>query len=159
MKKTWIFLVALAFAGAAHAQLYKWVDKDGKTRYGDTPPPGVKATLMGEPASGSGPAAAPAGAAGKDAKKGPLTPAEQEQEYRKRQEEAKKNSDKADQERKEKAAKQEDCARAKEAVVTLQSGQRISRINAAGERYFVSDDEKAQELAKAQQAQQTSCAP
>ena len=159
MKNPWIFLVALAFAGAAHAQLYKWIDKDGKARYGDTPPPGVKATLMGEPASGPGPAAAPAGAAGKDAKKGPLTPAEQEQAYRKRQEEAKKNSDKADQERKEKAAKQEDCARAKEAVLTLESGQRISRANAAGERYFLDDSQRAEELAKARQAQQQSCAP
>ena len=32
--------------GLAHAQAYRWVDKDGKVRYGDTPPPGVKAAPM-----------------------------------------------------------------------------------------------------------------
>ena len=78
-------------------------------------------------------------------------------EYPKAQEEAKKKSDKDEQDRKDKAAKQDDCARAKEAVVTLESGQRISRTNAAGERYFLDDDQRAQEVAKARQAQQQNC--
>lgn len=32
-------LVSTALAGVAHAQLYKWVDKDGNITYSDTPPP------------------------------------------------------------------------------------------------------------------------
>jgi len=32
-------LVALLFAAAASAQMYRWVDKDGKVHYTDTPPP------------------------------------------------------------------------------------------------------------------------
>lgn len=156
MKNPWIFLVALAFAGAAQAQLYKWVDKDGRTRYGDTPPPGVKATVMGEPASGVAPPSAQGAA--KDAKKGPLTPAEQEQEYRKRQQEAKKDSEKQGQESKEKAAKAEDCARSKEYAAALESGQRISRTSPSGERYFMDDDQRAQELAKTRQTTQQVCA-
>ncbi len=32
-------LVAFLFAAAAAAQLYRWVDKDGKVHYTDTPPP------------------------------------------------------------------------------------------------------------------------
>lgn len=147
MKKPWIFLVALLLAGAAHAQ-YKWVDKDGKTRYGDTPPPGVKATRLGAPASGPGPAAAPA-AAGKDAKKGPMTPAEKEQDYRNRQEEAKKEREKADKERKHEQDKSEDCARNKEYVMTLESGQRIMRTRPDGERYYLEDAQREQELAEA----------
>ena len=162
MKRPWVFLLALAFAGAAHAQLYKWVDKDGKTRYGDAPPPGVKATVMGAPASGSSPAA-PAASSGpaakdtKDAKKGPMTPAEREQDYRKRQEEAKKDAEKAEQDRKEKAAKAEDCSRTKEYLATLESGQRISRTKPDGERYFMDDDQRAQEVAKARQTMQQVC--
>ncbi len=35
------------FAGAVTAQSYKWVDRDGKVRYGDRPPAGVKATPFG----------------------------------------------------------------------------------------------------------------
>lgn len=30
--------VALAFSGAAHAELFKWVDENGKTHYGDRVP-------------------------------------------------------------------------------------------------------------------------
>jgi hypothetical protein len=155
MKKSWIFLLALVFAGAAQAQLYKWVDKDGKTRYGDTPPPGVKATTMGAPASGSGTApAASADPAAKDAKKGPMTSAEREQDYRKRQEEAKKDRDKEEQDRKDKEAKQEDCVANKEYLMTLESGQRISRTRPSGERYYMEDDQRTQELAKTKQALQ-----
>ncbi|MEK6245188.1 MAG: DUF4124 domain-containing protein [Pseudomonadota bacterium] len=162
MRKILVLLAIIGFAAAAHAQLYKWVDKDGKTRYGDTPPAGVKATALGAPASGSGPAAAvpaaaAAGAAPKDAKKGPLTPAEQAQEYRKRQEEEKKASAKADSERQAQAAKAEDCARAREYLRTLESGQRIARTNAAGERYFMDETQTAQELAKSQQSIQQTC--
>jgi glutaredoxin len=32
-------LVAFLFAAAASAQMYRWVDKDGKVHYSDTPPP------------------------------------------------------------------------------------------------------------------------
>jgi hypothetical protein len=152
MRKPWIFLLALVFAGAAHAQLYKWTDKDGKTRYGDTPPPGVKATVMGAPASGSAPAA-PASDA-KDAKKGPMTAAEKEQDYRKRQEEAKKEREKEEQDRKDKQAKQDDCVANKEYLMTLESGQRISRTKPSGERYFMDDDQRVQEIAKTKQALQ-----
>jgi Domain of unknown function (DUF4124) len=149
MKKPWIFIVALLLAGTAQAQLYKWVDKDGKTRYGDTPPPGIKATKMGAPASGSSPAPAAADPAAKDAKKGPMTSAEREQDYRKRQEDAKKDADKAEQERKEKQAKADDCARTKEYLMTLESGQRIARTSPAGERYFMDENQRAQETATA----------
>jgi hypothetical protein len=147
MKQPWILLLALAFAGAAQAQ-YRWVDKDGKTRYGDTPPPGVKATKMGAPASGRGPAPVPA-AASKDAKKGPMTPAEKEQDYRNRQEEAKKEQEKAEKERKHEQDKSEDCARNREYVMTLESGQRIMRTRPDGERYYLEDAQREQELAEA----------
>jgi len=147
MKNPWIFLLVLAFAGAAHAQ-YRWVDKDGKVRYGDTPPPGVKASALGAPASGSAPAA-PA-AASKDAKKGPMTSAEKEQDYRKRQADAKKDQEKSEKSEKAAADKVENCTRAKEYKATLETG-RVARTNAAGERYYMDEDQIAQELAKSQQ--------
>ncbi len=158
MKNPWIFLLALAFAfaGAAHAQ-YRWVDKDGKTRYGDTPPPGVKATALGAPASGSAPAPAPAAAAtSKDAKKGPMTTAEREQDYRKRQELAKKEAEKSEKGQKAAAEKVENCTRAREYKVTLDSG-RVARTNAAGERYYMDESQIAQEQVKAQQVIQQYC--
>jgi hypothetical protein len=155
MSKPWIFLLALAFAGAAHAQQFKWIDKDGKTRYGDNPPAGVKATALGAPASGAAPAS-PAAAA-KDAKKGPLTTAEREQDFRNRQREAKKASEKSDEERLAQAARKDDCERAREYVRTLESGQRIARTDASGERYFLDENQVAQEIVKARQSAQQTC--
>ena len=73
-----VIAAALALAcGLAQAQAYRWVDKDGKVRYGDFPPPGIKGTPMKAPAGGAAPPPPEAGkdAASKDAKKGPLTPA------------------------------------------------------------------------------------
>ena len=38
-----LILAGLAVSLAAASQeIYRWVDKDGKVRYGDTPPPGAK---------------------------------------------------------------------------------------------------------------------
>lgn len=158
VKASWIclaLLLAAGTAGTAGAQMYKWIDKDGKVHYGDTPPPGSKTSSVGAPQSG---AAAPASApAAKDAKKGPLTPAEQEQEYRKRRQEAEKAGKKSEQEQQAQSAKSEGCERTREYLNTLQSGQRIARTNPSGERYYMDENQVAQEIAKAQQSVQQAC--
>lgn len=157
-----------ALAGGAHAQTYKWIEKDGKVMYGNTPPPGVKATPLKPPPAPAGPPPAAAkdapakdasakDAAAKDVKKGPMTPAEQEQDYRRRQQEAQKGRDKADQEAKQAAALQENCSNAQEYLRTLQSGQRIQRTDSKGERYYLDDAGVASELAKAQKVADDSC--
>ncbi len=152
MKQLVIGLTLLFVACSAGAQMYKWVDQDGKVHFGDTPPPGAKTTTVRAPSSGEAPAAAPA--AGKDAKKGPLTPAEQEQEYRKRQADERKAAEKADADRRAKAALADDCARTREYLATLESGARIQRSNTSGERYYLDDAEIQQEIAKARQSLQ-----
>ena len=163
MKASWICLALLLAAGTAStasAQMYRWVDKDGKVRYGDTPPPGAKTSSIKAPQSGGvAPASGdstPATAA-KDAKKGPLTPAEQEQDYRKRQADARKSADKADAEGRGKSERNENCERTKEYLRSLESGQRIARVNPSGERYYLEDNQVAQEVAKAQQSVQQAC--
>lgn len=40
-----VFILALLVAGAAHAQLYKWVGSDGKITYSDVPPPKTAAQV------------------------------------------------------------------------------------------------------------------
>lgn len=37
--RSWLLISLLLTAGAAHAQLYRWVGPDGKVTYSDTPPP------------------------------------------------------------------------------------------------------------------------
>ncbi len=139
----------LVFTAVASAQMYRWVDKDGKVHYTNTPPPpGVKAKTIIAPAGPSAPAASP-DATAEDARKGPLTPVEQEQAFRKRQMDAQKAQEKTEQARKDTEAKQENCARARESLATFESGQRISRTNAQGERYYLEDDARAAETEKA----------
>ena len=150
MKKPIILALSLFFAAAASAQQYKWVDQDGKVRYGDTPPPGVKAQRLKPP-----PGASPAPAAKKGEKgEKPLTP---EEAFRKRQEDAQKAQQKQAQSNQESQAKREECARAQESLRTLESGQRIVRTDAQGERYYLEDAQIAQETARARQAVQQSC--
>jgi hypothetical protein len=161
MMRLVILAVMLAFAAAASAQMYRWVDKDGRVHYTATPPPpGVKSRTLRAP-SASPPAAAADDAAkdagAKDARKGPLTPAEQEQEFRKRQLEAQKAREKEALAAKEAEAKQENCARARGTLAGFESGERIARTNAQGERYYLEDAARARETEAARQAVRDWC--
>ncbi len=152
-----LLLVAFAFAaGAAQAQIKCWTGADGKRACGDTPPPGAKVTTV---RTDSAPTAPPAPES-KDAKaapKGPLTPAQQEQEYRKRQADAQKAGAKADQEQKDAQAKIENCNRARAALRTLETGERVVTTDAKGERYFLNDAEIAKQTAVAREQVSQSC--
>jgi len=151
MKKLIVLVSSLLLAAAASAQQYKWVDQDGKVRYGDVPPPGVKATRLKPPAQGSAPA--PAAAAKKDAGKA-LPP---DQAFRKRQEEAQKERETQAKAEQDAAVKRENCERAQTGLRTLESGQRISRTDSTGERQFLDEQQIAQETAKARQSVQQWC--
>ena len=154
--------------GVAQAQGYRWVDKDGKVRYGDAPPPGVKATPMKPPPGTPAPATVPAPGAGggggaskdaaaKDTKKGPLTPAEQDQAYRERQLKAKEAKDKADKDLVEAEQNRQACASAQESLRVLERGTRISTVNAQGETVFLEDDQRGARIAQAQKVTSQTC--
>lgn len=149
-----VAMLMLLAAGSAGAQMYKWVDKDGKVRYGDTPPAGAKSSSVKAPQSA---VPAPPAPDAKGAKKGPLTPAEKEQEFRKRQADAGKEAEKAEAERRVKAERSENCDRMREQLRTLQSGQRIARVNSSGERYFLDESQSAQEAANVQRSMEQAC--
>lgn len=162
MKRLIVIAASLAFSASAAAQMYKWKDKDGHTRYGDVPPPGANATPMRGP-SRSAPYAAPTPDDAKaDAKADPkadakadaknekaLTP---EQAFRKRQQERAAADEKAQQERQRAEAKRSNCETAQTQLRVLQSGQRVSTVNAAGERVYIDDDQRAAEMTRAQKA-------
>ena len=152
VKASWIFLAVLLAAGSAAAQLHKWVDKDGKVRYGDTPPPGAKTSSI----KGTAPDMAFAPSS-KDAKKGPLTPAEKGQDDRLPKADARKDAESAEAGPKDKAAESAGCTRAREQLRTLESGQRVARTNPSGEQYFLQENQVAREATKARQAMQKAC--
>jgi len=144
-------VLGVAVAAAAHAQQYKWKDQNGRTQYGDIPPPGVKAIPLRAPV---GPAAPPAA---KDAKKGPLTPAEQELEFRRRLKERQEAAAKEAKAKDAAEAEKQNCENARQALRTLESGQRVARTNAKGERYFLDDAQRSQEVERARRAVTSWC--
>ncbi|MGH8669737.1 MAG: DUF4124 domain-containing protein [Burkholderiales bacterium] len=156
MKRTILLMALLLAAAGASAQQYKWVDRNGRVQYGDTPPPGVSATPLRRPSGTAAPASAAPDAKAAP-KSGALTPAEQEAEFRKRQEEGEKARQKQAKASEEAAAKKENCAVARSQLQTMESGQRIARTDAKGERYFLEDAQIAQEAARARQAVQQWC--
>ena len=152
MKRLIAILLALAFSGAATAQLYKWTDQNGRVQYGDTPPAdaaNVTHLRAPSPGSASAPAAAPEAkkdAAGKDK---PLTP---EQAFQKRQQERAQAEQKAAQEHAEAQEKRANCDSAQASLRQLQSGQRLSSVNAAGERVYLDDEQRNGQIARQQKA-------
>jgi hypothetical protein len=145
--------LALCVALPASAQMYKWVDSSGQVHYSDKPPPSnVKTEELRSPTQAAGaPASTAEGGANKDAaKSGPKSLAEQDQAFRKRQA----DEAKAQQEQAKKDAeahdRAENCTRAKAALANLELGGRQTRIDANGERVFLSDQEITQATAQAQ---------
>lgn len=70
MKRVFMCAVLIAWSGMASAVVYKWVDAQGKTLYGDRPPDGVKAevvellgTHVAKPAASAPSGGAPSGGA------------------------------------------------------------------------------------------------
>jgi hypothetical protein len=152
-------LGALAFGTPSHAQ-WKWRDKDGTITVSDRPPPRdvAEKDILGRPPVArrvTAPPATPASAASAPAEaKGPL---DRELEARRRaadQEQAAKT--KADEMRLS-AQRAENCQRARTQVATLESGQRMARVNAKGEREVLDDKARAEELAQARDAAASNC--
>jgi len=148
MQRILCLLACLAVTGAAQAQIKCWNDANGKRMCGDTPPAGAKVKTIETPAAPPAPAAKG---------KGPGTPAEQEQAFRKRQADAQKAADKGAEEERKAAAKKDSCNRAREAIAQLESGQRIARTDSKGERYFLDESQTAAELTKARQVAKDAC--
>ena len=144
-----IILLILACAWtAASAQVYTWRDASGKIHYSDTPPPGVDAKKM---RAGAQSGATPS----------PSVPArslaEQDMEFRKRQTDADKARAKAEQEKNDAEDSKRNCEDARKQLNALESGQRMSRLNEAGEPIALDDEMRAQEIDKARKSVQSWC--
>jgi Domain of unknown function (DUF4124) len=148
-----LFAFAILAASAAQAQVYKCLDANGGTVYRQDPcPPSMKREAMQKKAISPAPAAAPADGAAKgdSAKSGPKTPVEQEQAFRKRQQDAAKAAKETDQKTAQTQAKEANCNNAKQRLTQYEIGGRISKIDAQGERYYMDDAQIDAEKAKAQ---------
>jgi hypothetical protein len=147
-------LAALAFPATGFAQ-YAWVDDKGVKQYSDRPPPsdtpasrilrqpgGVPKAAAEEPAQATEQSAASSSAA----PKAPLTSFEKNVDFKKRQAEREEREKKSME--KEQLAQEmtNNCNRARDYQRSLDSGERIARLEKSGERVFLSDDQRSQEV-------------
>lgn len=132
---------------------WQWIDKSGHKVYSDqSPPPDIpaknvlKAPSGRMPAADPAPAAAAAPASTTQAANAPkVTGRDKELEAKKKQAEAAEAEKKKAQDVAQAEAKADNCKRAREAKATLDSGIRLSRVNAQGEREILDDNQRAAE--------------
>ena len=165
MKTIQIFLtVALAsLCGVASAQ-WQWIDKDGHKVFSDRAPPTEISdkNILKRPNSHmpAQPAASDAGASD-TATNAPAAPAllasskpvgglDKELEAKKKQAQDAEAAKRKAAEVEVIKAKIENCARAKQAKTTLESGVRLGRVNASGEREIMDDAARSMELKRIQ---------
>jgi hypothetical protein len=133
---TCLVAIVLATPLAGAQQLYKYVDKDGRTVYSDQAPTNLDSKqINAAPASGG---AAPAKSAvdkDKDLEKG-----------------RKESRDKAEKAAKASSEQDQRCQQARAAAQSYSEGGRVYKYNDKGEREYMSDEEltKAQQKSKSE---------
>ncbi len=157
MMRPAVLVLALFLALPAMAQIYSWKDRDGRVHYTDTPPPTGEFTVIQRPrglqpspppAEDSGDAAA--AAEGEPDPNRPRTLSEREREFRERRAAQAEAQAKTQEDAAREAERQRFCEQARNQLAALESGQRISRFNAQGEREFLDDDARSAEAARLQ---------
>jgi hypothetical protein len=142
MKRLIIAAIALAVVPLASAEMYKYVDKNGKTVYTDQPPADADAHRIAGPSS-----AQPA-----------KSFVEKDKELQKGRDKAADDTKKAADKEKVSNAKKENCDNARQRLAVYTEGGRVMKQNKeTGEREFLSDDEIESERVKAQKDVTEAC--
>lgn len=154
-RKPLIHLIAAAIALPAFATplgasaQYVWVDEKGTKQFSDMPPPGsVPASrILKQPTRATSATPSPETAGDKPVSGARTEPtiAEKNAEFRKRKTEQAEKEKKAAEDATHAAEKSKNCERAREYQRTLDSGERIARLDKNGERSYLSDEQRAQE--------------
>jgi hypothetical protein len=154
-------IVFLLLAAPAEAQ-WKWRDGRGQIHISDIPPPRDvpdKDVLQRPEVAVRKPAPPPVVAASAPAAAAAPTkaPVDAELEERKRKAEQDQAARAKADEQRAAAVRKDNCQRAREQLATLDSGQRIARIKADGEREILDDEARAKETRRAREAIASEC--
>ncbi|MDM0013331.1 DUF4124 domain-containing protein [Variovorax sp. J22P168] len=151
----------------AHAQ-WQWIDKDNKKVFSDQAPPpdvpeknilrrptGPSKRVNVTPPAAAGDAAAADPAAAAAAPRAPVPGAkpagvDKELEEKTRKAEEAEKARQAAETQKQAQAKADNCNRARQAKATMDSGIRVARVNANGEREIIDDSARASEQRRLQ---------
>lgn len=140
--------ILLATATVA-AQVYKWVDKDGKVQYSDTPPPATATRTEAKKIDVS-PAAAAVPAPAKSLQ-------ERAKDYDKRTIEVAEKAKKNELDQQKAAADASNCSDARAALRELENGRPITRTTEAGSREYLDDESRQAEIMKARKSMDGFC--
>jgi len=133
----------------ATAQVYKWVDENGVTHYGERPPQNKKAqTVTTNPAT----APAPNPPSAKPPDNGDFQ--QQNIEFQRRRIE---RAQKAEQELKEAREKRERCNFARDDLRQMEAADRLYDLNDKGERVYVDDTKRSAVIERARRRFEQSC--
>ena len=135
--------ILLATATVA-AQVYKWVDKDGKVQYGDSPPP-ASATKTEAKKIDTAPSASAVAAPAKSLQ-------DRAKESDKRKADDAEKAKKADVAQQNAAISASNCSDARASMRDLESGRPIARTTEAGAREYLDDGARQTEMEKARKA-------
>ena len=170
-----VAIVLAGFASTPSEAQWAWKDGNGRVVYSDRPPPSdikpaqitrqPSTQVLANPAPASGPlddAGKPTDAKNSDAKNAapsnaPKTIAEREMEFRKRQQERADSDKKAAEEQTKNATKTAECDRARGYMKSLEDGVRVTRTDAAGNREFLNDEQRAAETDRTRKIIQSTC--
>ena len=128
MKRLLIIAIACLVAPIASAELYKYIDKDGKTVYSDQPPANIETKQLNIPSSAT-PGAPPKSALDRD------------KELQKGRDEVRERAKKSEQLAKQAQAQEQACSAARSALRVYTDGGRVTRYDEKGERVFMDDQE------------------
>lgn len=163
---SWILCALfLALPLLGNAEIYKWKDKNGSTRYSDTPPPSniKQEAIGGKKALKPAPEAPLAPVANtpivKDAEKDspPVPGSAEEEAAAKRQNTAEAEKKNKQEQEAEANRKAENCKVAKARYETYKQGGRIYKINEKGEREYMGDNDLQDGKAQAQKEMDENC--
>ena len=149
MKRLLIIAIACLAAPIASAQLFKYVDKDGKTVYSDQPPVNIDAKQLNIQSGASTNAAAPGAA--------PKTALERDKELQKGREDVRERAKKSDESTKQAQAQEQACAQARSAYQLYADGGRITKYNDKGERVYLGDQEIEAERERSKREMDEAC--
>lgn len=138
-----LLLILLLSSTSAFPALYKWVDSNNQTHYSEEPPVNKKARLLPSRSAASD-AAASAPAA-------PKTLMERAAALNKAQAAKSATAEEAAKKQAYDDAFKSNCDGARRNLAALKDGIRLVEMDANGERSFLSDEQRAQRMVKAQQ--------
>ena len=161
-----LLAVACAVPSLALAQ-WQWIDNQGRKVFSDRPPPAdiAPSKIVKQPSGKGGaavaiaPVPAPAAVPASGRPAAPrLSGKDKELEEKKKQAEAAEAEKRKAEEQKVAAQRAENCERLKRDKATLDSGIRIARANAKGEREVLDDNQRAAEVRRIESLMARECA-